>query len=214
MLTYHFRALPADVSAAEDFRGGEVPVLSGVARTAIQFVVLMTFWLALSGKLETKYVTMGALSVALVLWKGGDLLRTRYAAGYSRPSDLSEAFAHWLRFLRYLPWLLAAIVKANLQVAYVILHPRMPIDPVLVRFRTNLDTDMEQVLLAHSITLTPGTVTIDVQNGDYLVHALTAPAAEGLVTGDMQNRVARVFGLPPHQDLSVSVSRRISTEQE
>jgi multicomponent Na+:H+ antiporter subunit E len=180
-----------------------------VVRTAAQFAVLMGFWLALSGRWEPAYIAMGAVAVGLVLLRGGDLLRSRHAAGEARPTHLREAFVNWLRFVPYLGWLIIEIFRANIQVAYLILHPRMPIDPVLVRFRTELPSDVAEVLLAHSITLTPGTVTIDVQDGDYLVHALNTPTAEELIEGGMQDRVGRVFGVRPSRNLSGSMTRRM-----
>jgi multicomponent Na+:H+ antiporter subunit E len=180
---------------------------SRVVRTGAQFAVLMSFWLILSGRWETAYVSMGVVAVTLVLLRGGDLLRARYEAGEARPTHLREAALNWLRFIPYLGWLVIEIFRANVQVAYLILHPRMPIDPLMVRFRTDLPSDVAEVLLAHSITLTPGTVTVDVQEGDFLVHSLNLAAAEELITGDMQNRVGRVFGVPPNQAISGAISR-------
>ena len=65
-----------------------------------------------------------------------------------------------MRFLLYLPWLAYQILASNIYVAYLVLHPRMPIDPSLVEFETSLQSERALVLLAQSITLTPGTVTV------------------------------------------------------
>jgi len=177
-----------------------------VARIAIQFTLLMAFWIILSGRLELKYLLMGVIAVSLVLWRGQDLLRSR-SAGDTRPG-LARGLRSWIRFIQYLPWLLVAIVKANVYVAYLVLHPRAPIDPVLLRFRTNLRSDISQLLLAHSITLTPGTITIDTQDHKYLVHAIHPSAAGDLVSGNMQNRVARVFGFPQCEEHEPTVARK------
>ena len=119
----------------------------------------------------------------------------------SRTSDFEPVpvSVSWLartlwRFAWYAPYLIWQIVKSNVSVAYVVLHPRMPISPRLVEFETPLGMEPAQVLLAQSITLTPGTVTVDVWNGRFLVHALFQGAAEGVTGGEMPDKVARVFG--------------------
>ena len=64
------------------------------------------------------------------------------------------------RFLAYMPWLLYQIIKANIQVASIVLNHKMPIDPVFLQFNSQLKRKVAQVILATSITLTPGTVTM------------------------------------------------------
>ena len=92
--------------------------------------------------------------------------------------------------LFYAPWLIWQIVKANVDVARRILDPRLPIRPHVIRIRAGQKTDLGRVIYANSITLTPGTVTIDLEGRDLRVHALTDEAAEGLATGEMDRRVS------------------------
>ncbi len=94
------------------------------------------------------------------------------------------------RALLYAPWLIWQIVKANVDVARRILHPGLPIQPHVIRVRASQQTDLGRVIYANSITLTPGTVTIDLQGRDLTVHALTDEAAQGLATGEMDRRVS------------------------
>jgi multicomponent Na+:H+ antiporter subunit E len=82
---------------------------------------------------------------------------------------------------------------ANIQVARLILDPRLPIDPVVFRLRPPFRGDLPLTALGNSITLTPGTVTVDVEDGDLLVHALTREGAAGLEEGTMVRRVAHVW---------------------
>lgn len=178
-----------------------------VARTALQFALLLAFWVALSGRLELKYLIMGVVAVSLVLWRGPDLLQSR--SSEDTPPGLARGLRSWIGFFRYLPWLLLAIVKANLYVAYLVLHPRVPVDPVLIRFQTNLRSDVAQLLLAHSITLTPGTVTIDTREQRYLVHAIEPATAGDLMSGEMQNRVGKVFGFPPCEEHEPTIRRSV-----
>ena len=97
-------------------------------------------------------------------------------------------------FILYLPWLIYQIYLANLHVVYLVWHRGMPIDPKIIRFKTKLESDLALVTLANSITLTPGTITLDIRDGEYYVHALSKKVADDLLTGDMQNRVAKIYG--------------------
>lgn len=81
--------------------------------------------------------------------------------------------------LLYVPVLLAYVVRANLDVAYRVLHPRLPIRPGIVRARTSLRSPSGRVLLANSITLTPGTLSVDLVDDLLYVHRINVPAANG-----------------------------------
>ncbi|MDP3063757.1 MAG: Na+/H+ antiporter subunit E [Chloroflexota bacterium] len=174
----------------------------------IQGAVLFAFWLTLSGRYEARYMVTGLLSVAVVLLLNRRLIR--FNPGESR-ENIAKALgsASW-RWLMYLLWLLWSIIVANVQVAYIVLHPRMPIAPALLRFRAPLRRITAQVVLANSITLTPGTVTVELRDGEYVVHTLLPSMAEPLVSGQMQRKVAAVFGeeapKPPSVDWLYSVT--------
>jgi multicomponent Na+:H+ antiporter subunit E len=88
------------------------------------------------------------------------------------------------------------IVLSNLHVVYLVLHPRMPIHPTLVEFQTTLVSERAQVTLAQSITLTPGTVTVDAFNGTFLIHCLSDTTRQGIADGVLQKKIAQVFGEP------------------
>ena len=98
------------------------------------------------------------------------------------------------RHLFYVPWLAKEIVLSNLSVAKVILTPSLPIHPRILQVRASQKSDVAQVIYANSITLTPGTVTLDVRDGQFLVHALTTDSAEGLLSGEMDRRVSALEG--------------------
>ncbi len=97
------------------------------------------------------------------------------------------------RFIKYIPWLLKQILLANIHVAALVLRPRMPINPQIVTFKSKLETDISTVTLANSITLTPGTITIDIRDGVFYVHALSQKVADELNAGEMEDRVAHTF---------------------
>ena len=87
------------------------------------------------------------------------------------------------------------IVKANIDVARIILHPKMPITPTILDIKASQVTELGHVFYANSITLTPGTVTLRLRDGLMEVHALTPTAIEGLLGGEMDRRVRAVEGL-------------------
>ena len=89
----------------------------------------------------------------------------------------------------YIPWLLWAIFKANIDVAKRILNPKLPIAPRIVRVSGTQKTDLCRVIFANSITLTPGTVSLDLDEEKIVVHALTEEAADDVQSGDMDHRV-------------------------
>jgi multicomponent Na+:H+ antiporter subunit E len=94
--------------------------------------------------------------------------------------------------LLYLPWFAWALIQANIDVARHILSPRLSISPCLIRVKASQKTHLGQVIYANSITLTPGTVAVDVEEGTIEVHALTRSAAEELMTGEMDRRVTHL----------------------
>jgi multicomponent Na+:H+ antiporter subunit E len=101
------------------------------------------------------------------------------------------------RLLVYLPWLAKEMILSALHVARVIFTPRMPLDPVLIRFKSRQPNDLARVILGNSITLTPGTLTVELFGNDFLVHALTRNTADGVTSGVMQTNVARLFTNEP-----------------
>ena len=93
----------------------------------------------------------------------------------------------------FVPYLLYEVAKANVAVSYVVLHPSLPIDPALVTVEDVPEERIEQAALANAITLTPGTVTVDVDEGGFVVHTLTEASRTGLLSGSLSRAVAFVF---------------------
>lgn len=152
-----------------------------MARLAV-FVLLLAFWLILSGHFDPFHVGAGIVCAALVTALSFDLLLL----------DAWARFSAW-RFAAYVPWLLAEMAVASLRVAWLVMRPA-GLRPRIVRFRTGLRSDLARTTLGNSITLTPGTVTMDVVGDEFVVHALTDQAADDLRGGAMERRVARMFG--------------------
>lgn len=151
----------------------------------VTFVVMLAFWVVMSGMFDAFHLTLGLISCLLVAHFSHDLLLEGDAKRWGRD---------FVGILLYLPWLLWQIVLSNLHVAYVVLHPRMLdlIDPQLIRFKTILKRPISKVTFAQSITLTPGTITVNIHEDEFLVYALTRQTAEEL-PGEMEQRVARAL---------------------
>ena len=155
-------------------------------RFILIWIVLAAFWIGLSGFFDVIHLTWGFVAVTLV---------AAVTAATPREGDsvLSEG-RKILRLFAYVPWLLWQIVLANVDVMLRVLGVR-PVEPRVVRFRPPVKSDFGKVALANSITLTPGTVTIDVEeDGAFLVHAIAEPAVEGLLDGRMVEHVRQVEG--------------------
>ena len=153
-------------------------------RRAIVFLILLGFWLIFSGHFDRFHISLGVICALLVSFFSYDLL----LPDLSSPNKLLKAW----RFLQYVPWLTYQVLLANLHVVYLVIHPGK-IHPQIVRFKTTLRSDLAQVSLGNSITLTPGTITMDIVDGEFYVHALSDKVAKDLLTGEMERRIAHVF---------------------
>jgi multicomponent Na+:H+ antiporter subunit E len=160
------------------------------ARVLVQFLILLGFWLLLSARLDPVFLGMGIGSAALVTALTHRLVTRAVGPGVGGPKVLARR-ALW--FAVYLAWLLSRIPPAGAQIAYHVLHPRIPIDPGVLRFRSGLSSPVARTILANSITLVPGTMTLEVDGDEFIVHAFIPSAADDLASGAMQNRIAAAF---------------------
>ena len=166
-------------------------------RWTVQALALFGVWFAFSGHTEIEFLVMGAVAAvagtALTHWLFAGDRESRFS---HTPYPLGWFIHGFYRSAFYAPWLLWEIAISNLHVAYLVLHPRLPVEPSLVEFETSLHSETAQVLLAQSITLTPGTVTVDVSGGRFMVHCLSAKSRQGMEEGSIQRKVAGIFREP------------------
>lgn len=151
-------------------------------------VTLFGVWLLWSGHYTIEHTLVLVLGIVSCLAVVAIVRRMRIVDSEGHPIHLAG------RALVYVPWLLLAIFRSNIDVALRILNPRLPVSPTLIRTRATQKTALGKVIYANSITLTPGTVSVDVENGLVLVHALSRESAEELVDGEMDRRVTAVEG--------------------
>jgi len=147
---------------------------------------LFGLWVVLSGHSEPLLLGLGLLSAGFVLFIA---LRMDIADHEGHPIHLNL-----LALGQYWVWLLKEIVKANLDVTRRVLRPSLPISPTIVSLETTQRSDVGRVIHANSITLTPGTVSIDVEGTIIEVHSLSKEAAQRMQTGEMDRLVTEVEG--------------------
>lgn len=147
-------------------------------------VALFGLWLLLSGYFVALILGLGILSCLLV-WFVSE--RMDKADGVDRLGDLRP-----IATFKYHCWLSVEIVKSNLDVARRVLSPNLPISPTIIYVPASQKTDLGRVIYANSITLTPGTLSIDISEGEIEVHSLSREGAEQLAEGEMDRRVSEI----------------------
>jgi multicomponent Na+:H+ antiporter subunit E len=168
----------------------------GILQHNVSIVVsLFLIWMSWSGEYTLNSPMILGLGIA-------SCLLVMLLARRMRVDDTEGHPMHILgHALLYAPWLAWAILKANIDVSRRILSPSLPISPTVIQVPASQRSVLGQVIYANSITLTPGTVTVDVEEGIITVHALSREAAEDLAAGKMDRRVASLEGRigPPTQ---------------
>jgi multicomponent Na+:H+ antiporter subunit E len=149
-------------------------------RLLILFSLTIVLWIALSGHFDPFLLSLGLLSAATVTLVSH---RMGVIDAEGQPLGLIPGL------FRYAPWLAKEIVRASIDVAWRITRPSLPIQPTIIRVPANQQTVPGRVCFANSITLTPGTISLDVLEKEIEVHALTAESATDLESGEMGKRV-------------------------
>ncbi|MEW6459091.1 MAG: Na+/H+ antiporter subunit E [Bacillota bacterium] len=183
-----------------------IPLGADLKYSLLLTLWLFAFWVVLSGKLEARYLIIGFLTAL------GVTVITRPFSVLSRDGAGGGAAVlvwglPWLRLLAFLPWLFCQLVKSSVLMAWLILHPKMPVDPQVIRFEKHFPHPVGYFVLANSITLTPGTLTVDVEDGRFTVHCVHAATAGSLAPaereGEMPRRVGDIFGAGREVDLGL-----------
>lgn len=161
-----------------------------MANRIFQFLIIFILWLLLTWSLEPQELIVG-LAVALLL---SLLLHDMFLKGSQKLMQPSRYF--W--FLIYLPIFFYYVICANLDVAYRVLHPDMPIRPGIVKVRTTLKSEMGRTFLANSITLTPGTLTVDIIGDHLYIHWINITTEDpqeetGIIVRRFERILRRIF---------------------
>lgn len=147
-----------------------------ILKTSVFFLI----WLLLSASFGLFHMGLGLFAAFGVAWFNTDRSTTH------------SAIPRW-RIVWYFPWLVGRILQSGIHLSVLILHPALPIDPKVIFYRTNLREGAGIVLLGNSITLTPGTITTEVNSQDLVVHTMDDKSAEELTSGRLEQQIARLF---------------------
>lgn len=137
------------------------------------FLTSFLVWCLLSWVPDWQHVVIGVFVAAFVAYMIGDLF-------VERPPLLKHPHRYWYFIAHYIPVFIWEVLKANVDVAYRVLHPQLPIHPGIVKVKTTLKSDTALTFLANSITLTPGTMSVDIDRdiGIIYVHWIDVKAKD------------------------------------
>lgn len=166
------RLRPSGENVPTGTHGGSVLVLA---------VMLAAAWLLWSGFFKPLLLGLGAFSCLLVL-----IIARRMHLFDTNVFALRLS----LRLFRFWAWLAGEIVRSSLEVSRIVLSPSLPISPTLVEIESGSNHPVDLAILGNSITLTPGTLTLNTEGQRLHVHALTRGGAEELAAGEMNRRVS------------------------
>lgn len=151
-----------------------------ITRILALLIPLVAAWLLWSGIYKPLLLGLGLFSVVLTIY-------VKYRMEYFQTEVFALQFGR--RLIGYWLWLAKEVVKSSLDVARIIVTPSLPISPQVMTIKASCENPVDQATLANSITLTPGTLALDVYNGEITVHALTEAGADELRKGEMDRRV-------------------------
>ena len=139
-------------------------------REGILFVTLMLFWLMLNSRLEADILIVGSIiSLAITLL---------YRNGLSFFTEFRFTPAAFVAGFRYYGYFFKELFKSNLTLAVIVLSPSLPVNPAIIKVRTKLKSRMGRLMLANSITLTPGTLTVEMEGEWLYIHCVTLESAD------------------------------------
>lgn len=156
-------------------------------------IYLYIFWLLISGSLQAKFLIMGAVACLVIAWVCTPLFMIDNISHTKKYFMLNVSV---IKLIAYVFWLLKELLMANLDVMKATWKKELPIEPTLLHFHVSIDNPIALALIANSITLTPGTITLNVSRDNiFEIHALTPGAADGILSGATAKKVAWLFGL-------------------
>ncbi|MCP1661878.1 MULTISPECIES: Na+/H+ antiporter subunit E [Methanocalculus] len=151
-------------------------------------VILFLFWIILSGYLDPVHLGMGIIASSLIAWFFPVIQSVETRQG------IREYGVFLLHLIPYILRLQVEIIRANIEVIWITLHPNLPISPAVRRFKTDLTSPTALTTFGNSITLTPGTLTLDINSsGDTFIHYLKKPDPGQQKTTEIRDAVATLF---------------------
>ena len=134
------------------------------------FATLLGFWMLLNGSLAPDILVVGLIAAIVITFLFSNSLAVI--------SELSTTPRALIAAVGYVFFFARELVKSNLNLARIVLSPALPLNPGIVKVRTRLKSRMGRLLLANSITLTPGTLTVDIDGEWLYIHWATVASAD------------------------------------
>lgn len=153
-----------------------------ILNQCILFVLLFAVWIVLSGFIKPLFIGFGLFSCFLTVYVARLLSSGEEAIG--------NLLMRLVRLPLYSVWLFKEIMVSTLQVTRLVWHPKLPISPVIAWVPTQQKDDVAVTCFANSITLTPGTVSVVLEDGRICVHGLQRESVQSLAEGEMDRRVS------------------------
>jgi multicomponent Na+:H+ antiporter subunit E len=163
----------------------KIPIINNI----LMFISLMVFWVIMSGFLDAVHLSMGVVSVLFVMFLTNKIKKEVFFD--DEMQSLGEV--RFIKVIPYIFWLIWQILVSAAKVVAIILHPTLPIEPAIVRFKVNLPNAQAKAILGNSITLTPGTLTVDIEGDEFVVHALSSASYTGIINDEMPKKVNQLF---------------------
>lgn len=187
-ITYEFVAVPRDV----------IPPRNAMSRAGFVAVFSFVLYLVVAPSLGTFDLVTGIIGAAIA----GVLFRN---VTFETTPRVGTTVAVFVRGALYIPYLLGKILVANVQISYLVLHPSLPIEPHMDRVRTGLSGGLALTGMANSLTLTPGTLTVDADRDELVIHSITAGSRREVLTGERRRVIEFVYygraGMTPIGDV-------------
>jgi len=152
------------------------------------FLVVFVFWILFTQSLKTEELLVGIVVSLIITFISKNIFDFNLIK-----FDLPLRIIKFL-FI-FLPVFVYEIIKANIQLAFIVLNPNLPVNSAIIKNKTKLKGDISKLVLANSITLTPGTLTIDVENSYYYIHTVDISSIkdEKSITGKFEKYIKGVF---------------------
>ena len=147
----------------------------------LKSLAFFVIWLLLSGKYDVFHMGVGLVSSVGLAWM------------HTGHLDSLPRLLPFMRIVWYFPWVLGRIFQSGLHLSFLILHPALPIAPKLLSYKTTLRDRAAIVMLGNSITLTPGTITVELKSQDLVVHAMDDKSAHDITSLRLEQQIAGLF---------------------
>lgn len=154
---------------------------------------MMAFWLILSGHYDVFHITVGAIAVVLVLWFNYKMIRYKFF-------EEGKTFRfYWIQLVYFVPFMIWAITLSALKIVNVLIKPKMPVKLAIIKFKSKLPNTVAKVFFGNCITLTPGTLTVQIKDNEYLIHTLANETDLLQIDRSLANALGKLYGLKANE---------------